>query len=226
MAIAVVEVAPYLDALLGKCTLLGIATKMLEYDNGIGAYGFDGIMVLGEYVDTALVVVRCGGLGTLALGEAFGEVEAETVEAVLTEQIFKIALYMLTHLGILVVPVVEHAVGMWGCDVEPWIVPCGAVVGSVPIELGHGVCTRGVVVYHIEEHGDATAVTFVDELLVHLACAVCLVHGEVGAGVVAPAVVAVELLHRHQLDGVDAQCLQIVEAGKRSLQVLGGGEVA
>ena len=226
MAIAVVEVAPYLDTLFGKCTLLGITAEVLEYHYGLGIHGLDGVMVLGEHVDTTLVVVRCGGLGTFALGEALGEVEAETIEAVLTEQVLEVALHMLAHLGVLVVPVVEHAVGVGGCDVEPRVVRCGTVAGSVPIELGHGVCTGGVVVYHIEEHCDATAVTLVDELLVHLACAVGLVHGKVGAGVVAPAVVAVELLHRHQLDGVDAQRLQVVEAGKCPLQVLGGGEVA
>ena len=44
--------------------------------------------------------------------------------------------------------------------------------------------------------------------------------------VVTPAEIAVELLYRHELDGVDAECLQIIQLSLGSCQILGLGEVA
>ena len=198
---------------------------MLKYDYRLGMHILDGLIVVSKNGNTSLVVVRSRLLSTLTLGKPLGEVEAETINMVFTEQILQVTLHMIADFEILVVPVVEHAIGMRSRHVEPRIVGCGAIICGIPIESCHGVSTRSVIVHHIEDDSYAATMTLVDELLIHLARAIGLVHSKVGTRVIAPAEVTVELLRRHQFYGIDTQLLQIVELDPCPLEVLGRREV-
>ena len=106
-----------------------------------------------------------------------------------------------------------------------------AVVGVV-VDAAHRqhrpevVALGGVVVDHVEDHLDAGRVQRLDHRLELLDLAerdrrrVAVVRGEVGDRVVAPVVaqaafdevvVVDELVHRHQLDGGDAEALEVVD---------------
>ena len=66
---------------------------------------------------------------------------------------------------------------------------------------------------------------FVDEGLVFLTCTVILVEGKPVVRVVSPAVVAVKFLYRHELDGIYAEVLDIVETLHSACDVLRSSEV-
>ena len=65
----------------------------------------------------------------------------------------------------------------------------------------------------------------VNELLIHLACTVCLVKGEISHRSISPAVISLELLDRHKLDGVDSKIFQIIKLGHRAVEVTCSREV-
>ena len=69
----------------------------------------------------------------------------------------------------------------------------------------------GVVEHHVDNYGHAALVALVDKLAVVVGCAVGLVGGEVEVRIVAPRLVAGEFHHRHQLHGIYAESLDIVE---------------
>lgn len=52
--------------------------------------------------------------------------------------------------------------------------------------------------YHVENHGYAFGMAFVNKLLVILRCAVCLVYGKIEIGIIAPGNVAVEFVDRKE----------------------------
>ena len=60
-----------------------------------------------------------------------------------------------------------------------------------------------VVLYDVEENGDAAFVAFVDEASVVFFGSVCFVESEEEARVVAPTDVAVEFLYWHEFYGVN-----------------------
>ena len=88
---------------------------------------------------------------------------------------------------------VEHRAGDRGVHVEP----------RMP--------SVGVVEHHVDNYGHAALVALVDKLAVVVGCAVGLVGGEVEVRIVAPRLVAGEFHHRHQLHGIYAESLDIVE---------------
>ena len=71
---------------------------------------------------------------------------------------------------------------------------------------------------HVLDHPEAGRVAAVDEPLVALGAAVRLVDGVPEDAVVAPVVGAVDRVDRHQLDEVDPEAAQVVEAGERGVE--------
>ena len=124
------------------------------------------------------------------LCEPFGEVEAEAVYFVFCEQELEVAFDVVANLGALMVEVVEYAVWVWCIDVEPGVVGQRFAGGAVPPEFAVGVVTCCVVVYYVEEYGNAPFVAFVDEAAVVFFGSVCFVECEEEAGIVSPTDVA------------------------------------
>ncbi len=153
------------------------------------------------------------------MGKSLGEVEPEAVDVVLLQQELQVALHEGTHQVRLMVEVMEDAIGVGCIHIEIGVVGCSFIVRRIPPHPGKGVGACGVVVDHVEDHCDTSAVTLIDKLLVHPVGAVSLVHGKEEGGVVAPAVVAVELLHRHQLNGIHAERLQVIQLRHRSIDI-------
>ena len=69
-----------------------------------------------------------------------------------------------------------------------------------------------MVVDHVLDHRDAARVAGIDEALVCGRTAVRLVHGVPEHPVVAPVPHPVEVVHRQQLDEVDAEVDQVIES--------------
>jgi hypothetical protein len=81
-----------------------------------------------------------------------------------------------------------------------------------------------VVVHDVEADTQPAHVRRIDELLQRGRPAVRSVHGEQAHAVVAPPVRAVERRDRHELDDVDPECDEVVEATDRGPQRALGGE--
>ncbi|MPM63754.1 hypothetical protein SDC9_110637 [bioreactor metagenome] len=124
------------------------------------------------------------------------------------------------------VEVVEDTVGMGCIYIEIGIVRCCFVISCIPPHLGKWIGARSVVVDYVEDHRHAPLVARIDELLVHPVGTVCLVHGEEEGGVIAPTIVSVELLYWHQLNGIYAQRLQIIQLRHRPAEITALCEIA
>ena len=199
---------------------------MLEYDEGIALCCLHCRVVVLQDGYAGGIVVGCGGFGGCGLGEAFGEVETETVYLVFVQQELQVALHELAHQGTFMVEVLEDAVRMRGVCVEVGIVSRGLVLCAVPIQAGKRHVAGGMVVYYIENDGHAFAVAGVNEVFIHFWGAIRLIEGEEETRVVSPAVVPVKLLNRHQLDGVDAHVFQVVQLLQGAVDGAAGGEIA
>ncbi|MPM53696.1 hypothetical protein SDC9_100465 [bioreactor metagenome] len=109
------------------------------------------------------------------------------------------------------VEVMKYAERMWCIHVEVRVVCSGFIVFCIPPHFGKGIGAGGVIIHHVEDYGDAAFVTLIDKLFIHQVGAVCLVEGEIECRIIAPAVVPVELLYRHQFNSVYAEIFQIVQ---------------
>ena len=65
----------------------------------------------------------------------------------------------------------------------------------------------------------------VNEFLIHFTCSVCFVKSKVSHWSISPAVISLELLDRHKLDGVDSKIFQIIKLGHRAVEVTCSREV-
>ena len=152
---------------------------MLEDHYGIALHLADGIVVVLENVDTALVIVGCRTLCAVLVGESLGEVEPESVHPVLLDEVAEALFHVLPCEFEFVVPVVEHAVWMRSVNIEPRVVGSGLVFGRIPVEFRVRMCTRSLVVHHVHEHSNASGVAGIHKFPVHPAGSVGLVKGEV-----------------------------------------------
>ena len=82
-----------------------------------------------------------------------------------------------------------------------------------------------MVVHHIQNYGDTFLMASIDKVLVIFLGTVCLIHGKEVARVVAPTVVAVEFLGRHQFNRVDSHLFQIAKLGLGTMDIAGSCEV-
>ena len=117
------------------------------------------------------------------------------------------------------VPLMVYIVRMGRSDKEPWVAFRNIVCRVIPVESRIRMCSGRMIVYHIEEYGHASLVAGIDECLVIITGSIDLVHGEICMGSISPAVIAVELLHRHKLNHVHSKLIEIVEIPHRSLEV-------
>ena len=106
--------------------LLGLA-EVLENHHGIALDLFDCRVVVLEDVNPALVVGRSRALIALAVAESLGKVEAETVHFVFRQKILQAFLHVRADDFVLVIPVVEHVVGMGCLHIEEGVVGSGTV---------------------------------------------------------------------------------------------------
>ena len=109
---------------------------------------------------------------------------------------------------------------------EIWIVRSCLVRRRVPIYLCKRRCAGAVIINHVNYHGDASLVAFIDECLVLLPCAIGLVESEIMIRVVAPALVTVKLLDWHQFHCIDAESLQVIEFLHCTSNVMSLGKVS
>ena len=79
-----------------------------------------------------------------------------------------------------------------------------------------------MVIHDINDDSDTPSVTLINEVLVHLACSVSLVKSEIMIWIVTPAEVAVKFLDRHELDGIHAESLDMIQSVHHTLEILCG----
>ena len=143
---------------------------------------------------------------------------------VFLDEILKAAVNMFLDHGHLVVEVLVHSEAVRCHDIVPWVV-CRNIVGTVPVESGPWVRSCGVIVNHVNDDCYAACMALVNEFLIHFTCSVCLVKSEISYRSVSPAVISLELLDRHKLDGVDSKIFQIIKLGHRAVEVTCSREV-
>ncbi len=85
------------------------------------------------------------------------------------------------------------------------------IIGIGRVELRQWGLSGNVVVHHVHDHRDAPLVRLFDKLLESLRRPVGLVKGQMGIGIVAPAVVAAKVGDRHKLHGIYPKPVQVVE---------------
>ena len=125
------------------------------------------------------------------------------------------------------VEIVSPAVGrVRTYGVEPRAVGGGGAGGGVPVHANERVLTKHVVENLVQNHGNAAAVAGVNQFLKVLRRAVVLVQSHLVAGVVAPTFVALKFVGGHELDGVDAQALQVIQGVQDGFVAPGGHKVA
>ena len=226
----VVDVGPVELAILRHFVLLLCGGKVLVDEICIRVHLAHGGVQTLHALHAALVIgvrARVTGIGIrVIVAEALHQVKTEAVDAELLQPEAQHVGPLTLHKGITLVPVVEHAVGMRCGGVEEWV-RAGLIhpePGMLPVAL---------VEHHVENHCDSLLVTEVDELLIVLRRAVSFVRREIEIRVVAPGVVAVELIDRKKLHGVDSESLQIgnlldggADRAVAARLSLGAGEVA
>ena len=222
--VVVVGIAPNHKAIISQLLGFAVDGEMLKNRVLSGVHTHQVLVIVFPDVDAREVVVAVGIGSSYFLREAAGQVEAVAVNLVFLQPERHHLLREVLGERAFVVQVVVHVVGVGRVAIEPGVV--GGGPATVFVQLHHGALAGGVVQHHVEHHGNAAAVGFVDELLQRQLRAVVLIGREVEIGAVAPVVVAVELVDGHQFDGVDAQALDVVERVAQGLIVVAGQEVA
>ena len=150
--------------------------EMLEYHHRVRVHGLDVLAVACEYVDTLLVI---RAVLSAVVGESLGEVEAETVNSVLAQQICETPAYVFRDDRVLVVYILEYPETVRSHDIVVRVERGDIVFGRVPIESRIRMCTGCVVVNYVHQYGESPLVALVDKLAVHLAGTVSLVECKV-----------------------------------------------
>ena len=182
-----------------------VATPVFQYHVGIAGHGLHTLLVIVLQVSHRRVC--------LVRAESVAQVQPVTVHLVLLQPVLQGTYEHLVGRFETVVPVLIDIVRVGRRDVEPRVV---LQVVAVGIQLVHGIVARSVVEHHVEYHRHAALVTLVNERLQLVGRAVGLVGGEIQTGRIAPVVVAVKLADGHQLHGVDAQRLYVVQPTQQS----------
>ena len=115
------------------------------------------------------------------------------------------------------VPVMVDTPLMRCIDVEPRVVGCGLVCSAVPIHRSIRMCSGCMIIHDVENDSYAVLVACVDESLIVLALSICLVHSKICMCTISPAVVSVELLDRHELDGIHSEGLEVIKLTESGL---------
>ena len=121
------------------------------------------------------------------------------------------------------VEVMEYTKGMRCLHIEVRVILCSFV--SIPIELCQRIISCGMIINHIQNNCHAGLMTSVNELLIHSLCSIRFVHRKEEARIIAPAIIAVKFLHRHQFNGIDTHFLQIRKFTHCSIDVAGSGKI-
>ena len=152
-----------------------------------------------------------------------GEVPAEPVDVVILHPVVEVAFDKVTRPRSAVVPIVEPGEAVGGGHVEPRVV--GQHGPVFPVHRDERIGLVGVVVHHVQDHGNPTGVARIHKGFQIVLGSVRLVHREVECGVVSPAVVSVELVHRHELQRLNAQRLEVVQGVDDELERAFLGEI-
>ena len=99
LAIGIVHVAPQVYPFCRQFLFFFLFAEVLEYDEGIALCCLHCRVVVLQDGYAGGIVVGGGGFGRCGLGEAFGEVETETVYLVFVQQELQVALHELAHQG-------------------------------------------------------------------------------------------------------------------------------
>ena len=161
------------------------------------------------------------------VGHALGVVEPETVHLVFLQPVGVDAVHVVPNFRPIVVEIVAPAVrGMRTYSVEPRAVGGGGAGGGVPVHAHERALAKHVVEDLVQDYGNSAAVAGIDQFLKMLRRAVVLVQSHLVAGVVAPTFVALKFVGGHELDGVDAQALQVIQGVQNGFVAPGGDKVA
>ena len=101
------------------------------------------------------------------------------------------------------IEIMKDTVGMRFFHIKPRVIGCRTVIFGIPIQTGKRMRTTGMVVNNIKKNSHTRFVAFIDKSLIHMIGTVSLVQSKIETRIVSPAVIAIELLHRHQLNSIE-----------------------
>ena len=223
-SVCTIAVPPDLHSRLDKFLFLLLLTEMFENDHCIVLDRHYVVVVALEYGHTGCIIIRCIRFIAFPVCETFGKVEAEAVDIVFVKEVCEALLYVVSDKFILMVDVMEDAERMRRIHIEPRIVGCCLV--ALIIKLGICAEPGKMVIHDINDDSDTPSVTLINEVLVHLACSVSLVKSEIVIWIVTPAEVAVKFLDRHELDGIHAEILYMIQSVHHTLEILCSREIS
>ena len=196
----------------------------------LGDHELPGLRGIDRVVDPLQQRPALGDVHAVLVGAAdvLGAIHAEAVHPELLQPHHAVVLDVGPHLAARVVGTGVPPRGVQPEVVEEVAAAAGARVPVVEPPQVHVVGTE-VVEDHVAHHGDAARVSFVDEGLEVVRRAVRALHAVRVRRVVAPRVIARELVDRHERNGVHAKILQVLQllahGGERSRHAGVGREV-
>ena len=188
LSIWTVYLSPYLDAMLSKHSLLVIPAEMLTNHHCIRIYSMDCIVISLEHIDTELVILRTLSIiiSRICLCKTLGQVKAEAVNLVLLKKIFQTLLDMKLDKIVAMIHIPVYIVRVFRNLIEPWVIEgCTAVI---EIHLHQRAIIGKVVIYHIKEDSNISAVALIDESLILFSGSIILIKGEIEIWVISPSV--------------------------------------
>ena len=211
LLIVIRVVTPKHHAVVGELDLFGVIGKMLEYDVTTGRLKLHSVVIALPNRDPRRIVTTPGPyIGPrIILCEPLRQIESISIHLIFLEPMLHDPAAKIAGHHTLVVKIVENIKGMTRRFVEPRIVGSRAVARAVPIQCRQRITAGRMIEHHIEDNGNAAAMTGVNEFFQRIFGTVIFIGCKIIRGIIAPAFVAIELTHRHQFNGIDAQPLQI-----------------
>jgi hypothetical protein len=184
----------------------------------------DLIVVFFYYGYAGGIVVGCSSFGGCCLSKSLAKVEPESVQFIFCKPVFQHPFKVSARAGVIMVEIVKHAVWM-GCGyIKPGV--CRGGCTSLPVHLCERMLRCCVIKHDVEYNRHSALMCFVDKSFVIVFGSIGFIRGKVETGIVSPAVVPVEFLNGHKLDGIHAKTFQVIEFGRYRIDGAFGGKVA
>src|SRR5690554_7236385 len=205
----VIHIAPKQNSVIGQLLLFNIIAQMLENNQSI-------VLVIPHRIGHPFKKGYSGGIvgagpgsGTVGgIGKALGKVEAKSVNPKLVHPKNQDTVDQNLGMHAFVIKIVAP-LGIRILHVVVLVVP--GIIGSgfsvFKIHLKQGRLAVRMIQNNVHNHHHAAFVTGINKGFIIVLGTVSLVGGKKERRIIAPAVVALELIKRHQLNGIDPQTL-------------------
>ena len=137
--------------------------------------------------------------------EAFGKIETEPIDVVGFKPIAIDLIYIFFRRSLTVIEVVSPAIWwMWTYGIKPWAIRGRTTIQGIPIHIYHGILTKGMVKYHINNNGNASTVACIYKFFKLLCRSIVFIKRHMKRRIIPPAFIAFKFKIRHKLNGINS----------------------